>query len=130
MAQSNRKQRRKFAKMLGLEKTKKDARSSNNLSKWGEMVRRANQAGDKIHTAHIEKIYKDLKDFIILDKNQIISTLGYTKEEFKDGLYSQFIINTEIKYFLEKAINNKKNKDVIYIMDTLDRTFFLIYFNF
>src|SRR5437899_1942159 len=78
----------------------------------------------------LRKIYKDLKDFIILDKNQIISTLGYTKEEFKDGLYSQLIINTEIKYFLEKAINNKKNKDVIYIMDTLDRTFFLNLFQF
>lgn len=78
----------------------------------------------------LRKIYKDLKDFIILDKIQIISGLGYSKEEYQNTVYSQFVINNEITTFLEKAINNKKNKDVIYILDSLDRNFFLNLFTF
>lgn len=78
----------------------------------------------------LRKIYKDLKDFIILDKYQIISSLGYTKEEYESSVYRQFVINNEVKVYLEKAINNKKNKDVIYILDKLDRNFFLNLYSF
>lgn len=78
----------------------------------------------------LRKIYKDLKNFIILDKFQIVQTLGYTKENYNSSVYSQFVINNEISEFLGKAISNKKNKDVIYILDDLDRNFFINLFNF
>lgn len=51
----NRKARKQLAKALGLNKLKKDARK--NLYTWGEMIRRAAQAGKQLHTANLEDQY-------------------------------------------------------------------------
>ncbi len=73
----------------------------------------------------LRKYFGELKDYIIIDKVQIISKLGYKSYLIELNKYSQYVINEEIKSGLKKAINNKKNKNVIYIVDSLDRSFFM-----